>query len=238
MMTEPMTREPKPPDCATCDDSGWEPIFDAQGARRAVRHCTRCDFWPKRRGYAPGVPEVERESTFANFTVTKDNGAALADAKLFVSGVHAGLYLWGPVGTGKTRLACATLNECWKARKGVRFIRTPELFLRMNPSAEDPDKLFDDLASIPILCLDDLGASQGTDYARRVLQAIFDARVDRGNRTIWTANLDLDGLAKFLDDERLASRIAGDAKVLAMRGPDWRLKTKRSRPAGPTKSSW
>lgn len=233
MMTEPVTREPKPPICAACDDTGWERLPD----RNAVAHCRACDYWARRRGYAPGVPEAEREATFANFTVTKDNLAAFQDAKLFVSGVHAGLYLWGPVGTGKTRLACATLNECWKARTGVRFIRTPELFLRLSPVGENPDLVFEDLASIPILCLDDLGAAQGTDYARRVLQAIFDARVDRGHRTIWTANLDLEGLSRFLDDDRLASRIAGDAKVLAMRGPDWRLK-KRRVPSAPKASGW
>ena len=78
-----------------------------------------------------------------------------------------------------------------------------------------------------VLVLDDVGANQGTDYARRMLQTIFDARLDAGHRTIWTSNLTLDEMAEFLGDDRLTSRIAGNCRVVRLQGDDWRLKPKR-----------
>jgi len=59
---------------------------------------------------------------------------------------------------------------------------------------------------------------------------VFDARTDRGHRTIWTSNLNLDELVAFFgEDKRLASRIAGNAKIVELNGPDYRLKKAKAR---------
>lgn len=209
--------------CGGCDGTGWEQLG---GDVRKVRKCQVCDYWDRARGTAPGVPEDERGSTLENYEPNGYNADAIRHAGLFVSGVHQGLFVHGSVGTGKTRLACSILNDIWKARTSkVRFIRVPELLIRLQPAHStegESDGLIADLSNVPVLVLDDVGANAGTDFSRRMLQILVDARADRGHRTIWTSNLDPDELSEFLGDSRVSSRIVGSCRVIELGGPDQR----------------
>lgn len=178
------------------------------------------------------MPDDERESLLDNYTAIPDNAEAIKQTRFFLDGVHPGLYIFGGVGTGKTRLACSALNELHRKHEQVRFCRVPELLQRLMPGSDSTDQVFNQTLDVPVLALDDVGANAGTDFSRRMLQTIFDARLDRGHRTIWTSNLDLDELAEFLtEDKRLPSRIAGNCKVVELNGPDWRLKKAKARTA-------
>lgn len=221
------------PTCEACDSHGWETVIDAAGVRRA-RKCQACDYWERRRGYAPGVPDDAKDAALASygeaFTLSNDNRDAVAQAKHFLAGVHPGLYIHGSVGSGKTMLACAILNDLHRAGQRVRFIRIQELLNKLMPGSDQVDVLFDQVVAVPFLVLDDVGASQGTDFARRMLLSIYEGRQDRSHRTVWTSNLDLDELTEFLgEDKRLASRIAGTAKIVRMDGADYRLKAAKKR---------
>jgi len=221
------------PTCDTCQDLGWEPVVDEAGTRR-TRHCTKCDYWERKRGYAPGVPDEAREVRLASYgdtlAKTDQNDDAIRQADYFVKDVHPGLYIHGDVGSGKTLLACAILNDLHRAQRRVRFIRCQELLNKLMPGSDQVDVLFDQVVAVPVLVLDDVGASQGTDFARRMLLSIYEGRQDRSHRTVWTSNLDLDELTEFLgDDKRLPSRIAGTAKIVRLDGPDYRLKAARKR---------
>lgn len=212
--------------CDVCHDSGW------QEAAGGVKKCkgeagVSCPYLENRRGVAPGVPVEEAKATLDNYTRTAENGEAIKHAEYFLDGTHRGLYLHGGVGTGKTRLACSVLNTLWARGVGVRFKRCPELLIQLQPGHDDTDQVWQRMVDVPVLVLDDVGANQGTDFARRQLQALFDARLDRGHRTIWTSNLDLDDLAEFLADDRLPSRIMGQCRVVELSGKDWRLTRRR-----------
>lgn len=231
---------PTPYLCARCHDSGHE-VIELAGNKSAVQRCTAdpCPYLSAKYGIALGVPAQERDAALeriARVPSTREhvgNEAAIQHAKFFADGTHHGLYIYGLPGRGKTTLACATLNACMKRRTTSRFVRTPELLIRL---IQDDDSLFDELVATPVLCLDDVGASQGTDYARRTLQALFDAREDRQHRTIWTSNLTLGELSEFLQDDRLSSRIAGACKIIEVGGPDHRLagpKPRAKQIAGP-----
>ena len=76
---------------------------------------------------------------------------------------------------------------------------------------------------VDVLGLDDIGAEKGSDFSRRVLQGLYDARLDHKKRTLFTSNLSLGDLEEFLGDERLPSRIAGNADVVFMGGQDMRV---------------
>lgn len=222
--------------CLTCDGTGWERV---PGKDRTVRHCESCDYWDRRRGVAPGVPEPERGATLENYEPNGHNLDAIRHAGLFVQGVHQGLFIHGPVGTGKTRLACSILNDIWKAKTArVRFIRVPEVLIRLQPSHSteaESDTLIADLSEVPVLALDDVGANAGTDFSRRMLQILVDARADRANRTIWTSNLDPEELGEFLGDVRIPSRIVGSCRIVELGGPDQRL-TRKAKATVPAKA--
>lgn len=216
--------------CDVCADTGW-----AQKPGGVVR-CkgeagVSCPYLENQRGVAPGVPVDEAKATLDNYTRTAENGEAIKHAEYFLDGTHKGLYLHGGVGTGKTRLACTILNQLWARGVAVRFKRCPELLIQLQPGHDDTDQVWQRMVDVPVLVLDDVGANQGTDFARRQLQALFDARLDRGHRTIWTSNLDLDELAEFLADDRLPSRIMGQCRVVELAGKDWRLTKQRRKAA-------
>lgn len=225
--------------CEGCDGTGWEfPIeqTDDPKTRKAlgVRRCTRCDYWERKRGYAPGVPDDAKLASLDTYgdqlVLTDANRDAITQAKHFLAGVHPGLYIFGAVGSGKTLLACAILNDLHRKGERVRFIRVQELLNKLMPGSDDVDRIMDQVVTVPILVLDDVGASQGTDFARRMLLSIFEGRQDRSHRTVWTSNLDLEELIEFLgDDTRLPSRIAGTSKIVRMDGDDYRLKAAKKR---------
>lgn len=219
------------PTCPTCQDTGWKHV-DGEGRHAPVVRCPGC--WERRRGSAPGVPDEEAAITLDSWQtgerrLTSDNQAALQQARFFVDDVHPGLFIHGGVGSGKTSLACAILNELHRAGRSVRFVRVTEL-LKQLVQSEDGDEVYQRMIDVPVLCLDDIGSQKGSDYARQMLLVIYDARTDRGHRTIWTSNLDLDELVVFMgEDMRLSSRIAGNAKVVSLNGVDYRLERARRR---------
>jgi DNA replication protein DnaC len=223
-MTMTIAKEPR---CQTCGDTGWKTNPDANRGRGSVERCRDC--FEHRRGFAPGVPELEQHIRLDSWgrgerKRTKDNADALQHAEFFVQGVHPGLYLHGGVGSGKTTLACAILNDLHLAGTSVRFVRVTEL-LKQLVQGETGDQVYDRMVNVPVLCLDDVGAQKGSDYARQMLLVIYESRTDKGHRTIWTSNLDLDELVIFMgEDERLASRIAGHAKIVRVDGEDYRLR--------------
>jgi DNA replication protein DnaC len=80
------------------------------------------------------------------------------------------------------------------------------------------------LRTVDLLVLDDVGADNGSDFTRRELVTLYNARLATGRRTIWTSNLDLDRLAEFYRDDRLTSRIAGAAQIVLLESDDYRAR--------------
>ncbi len=208
--------------CQTCADTGWE-HYDRDG-RSYVRRCQTCI--ERRRGHPEGLPKDELGQTWTDYTLTEWTKSAVEHGQLFVQGVHAGLYLWGRTGTGKTKLACIVAQECHKRGDYARFVRVPSLGFDLRPTRPEADELFDKLVQIPVLVLDDIGADKRADehsnYGRRLIQMLFDKRADDDRRTIWTSNLSIDELNAFFEDERLVSRIAGTALAVEIKGADMR----------------
>jgi hypothetical protein len=130
--------------CEACENTGWEPVVGDDGIRR-MRHCQApgCEFWERKRGYAPGVPDDAKDVLLASYgaKLTRDqqNEDAIRQAKFFLDGVHPGLYIHGDVGSGKTLLACAILNDLHRTGQRVRFIRCQELLNQMMPGSDAVD---------------------------------------------------------------------------------------------------
>lgn len=214
-----------------------------------ARRCQACRA--ARQGWPEGVGEQRKGVLLSDYRAkdgkrTRDdsNAEALKHAQLFLDGVHPGLYLFGGCGTGKSDLAAAVLNTLHVKPGGPTclFISCTELLERLQGQFDDADadrraeaqRLFDRVVRVGVLVLDDVGAQKASDYARRVLQDVFDRRVAAGLRTIWTSNWDLDTLSAEMDD-RLASRIAGECMIVEMDGSDWRIRRAAKRTDGRTK---
>jgi DNA replication protein DnaC len=224
--------------CELCEGTRWKP---APGGRGVVR----CDCVEATRvKFAEGVPLEFRDARFANYRVQAGNKAAMKTAEAFLES-RGDLLLVGPVGSGKTRLACTILNEAHQTTRGGLFVRVPKLLLDLQlmfgpaKSAEDRDderRYCERLFAAPLLVLDDVGVEKASDYTNRTLYTLYEERSDRGHRTIWTSNLGLapepgqrhhpgrpPTLGEFLGDDRLPSRIAGRGPVVYLNVRDQRL---------------
>lgn len=209
--------------CDVCVDTpGWE-FVEVDGVRR-MRACA-CRSTTREKA-APGVPIEFVDAKLATFTESPANRHALKFARGWLkSAEQRDVYLFGSVGSGKTRLACSLLNEQWAAGVNGFFARVPMFLLRLQPSDAEHSDLFWRCAKVPVLLMDDLGAERdtATDFTRRTLLMLYEERGDRGLRTIWTSNKSITELGDFMDDERLASRIKGRADVIELTGADWRV---------------
>ncbi|AEF94019.1 AAA ATPase [Desulfotomaculum nigrificans CO-1-SRB] len=135
-------------------------------------------------------------------------------AKAFVNDrVKEGLLIQGPVGSGKTFLACCIANYVLQnCEKAVLFVIVPELLEKIKASYSSTSEfteysLLETASEVPLLIMDDLGAHNYTEWTRNKIYNIINYRVNHELPTIITTNLDLSGdLSKLLGD-RTVSRI-------------------------------
>jgi DNA replication protein DnaC len=86
--------------------------------------------------------------------------------------------------------------------------------------------LLDELAQLPLLALDDLGAENPTPWARDRLYTLVNRRYLGQQLTVVTTNLSLEALADRLG-EPTVSRLWGASLVVNFRGADYRERAKR-----------
>lgn len=158
---------------------------------------------------------------------------AVADAKAFNPRVRKGpsLILRGSTGTGKTHQTYGAIRSLWLSGVYCKWAVTTaaDLFAELRPSGQG-ERAFGHYATVPLLCLDDLGAHQITEWSTDTLFRLVNARYEARKPLIVTTNLpmvsrdrDAVTLAGRLGD-RIASRLAEMARnhQVALKGEDRR----------------
>ncbi len=149
------------------------------------------------------------QKDFSNFDYeiagTED---AYRAAQKFAKEPEGWLVLMGGYGSGKTHLAAAIANYVVQEhRMQVYFAVAPDLLHHLRAafapnSATTYDDRFEQIRSVPLLVIDDLGAEQTTPWAAEKLYQIFNHRYNNQFPTVVTSNCDLDSL-----DPRIRSRL-------------------------------
>jgi len=138
-----------------------------------------------------------------------------------------GLYLCGGVGTGKTHLAVALLNELIrKSRVPSLFVTVPELLDNLRGTYDNPgrnlDEWMDAVKNAEFLVLDDLGSEKPTPWVQERIFVIVNHRYRESLPTVFTSNIGPMDLAAQLG-ERTASRIiAMCGRGIELQGTDHR----------------
>ena len=151
-----------------------------------------------------------------------------------------GLTLTGNVGTGKTHVAVGLVKLACGLGIEARFLTMDELLAAIKATYDRERRparrrdltpgeadLLDELASLPLLALDDLGTENPTPWARDRLYTLVNRRYLGQRPTIVTTNLSLEALANRLG-ERTVSRLWGASLVVNLRGADYRERAKRA----------
>lgn len=148
-----------------------------------------------------------------------------------------GLYLAGPVGTGKTHAAWMAVSG-WCVVTGTRPVThnespyegrwvPPVVFTRMTDllddlrPGDDAKRRVRDCQDTRLLVIDDIGAEKASEWTQERLYSIIDHRYANCRPLIVTSNLPP---AKLVDQagERTASRLAEMCQVVPVTGTDRR----------------
>ena len=170
--------------------------------------------------------DMARRMTFESFeprggrAATPDQQASLTQAKraaeTFASHPEGWLLYTGPSGCGKTHLAVAIAGQALSQGRPVFFAFVPELLdhLRSTFSPDSPigyDELFEQIKTVPLLILDDLGAENSTVWAEDKLYQLVVHRHEARLPTVITTSFSLDDLERT--KPRIASRLVDSMVV-------------------------
>ena len=181
-----------------------------------------------------GLSKRMKGYTLGNFRPTVSNAAGRARVKVDEyldtweenREVGKGLYFCGGVGTGKTHLAVAVMNELIrKKRTPSLFVTVPELLDNLRETYNKPgrnlDEWMDAVQNAEFLVLDDLGSERPTEWVRERIFVIVNHRYREALPTVFTSNIGPKDLAEQLG-ERTASRIIAMCDWIAIEGDDYR----------------
>ncbi|MEW6047005.1 MAG: ATP-binding protein [Bacillota bacterium] len=134
-----------------------------------------------------------------------------------------GLVFVGPVGTGKSvALAVALVEAARRTLQGGRYWPVAQLLEAMRPAGDrEPEVTVEEIAEVPLLALDDLGAERPTDWVLERLDLLFDMRYEALLPTVVATNLSRRELEEVLGS-RIVSRLLHEATVVKVQGRDRR----------------
>jgi len=203
---------------AACNGDGWATVTMPDD-RQVQAQCPGC--WHER------MADAIRDFTPARFRVRLLRLPAAVTAWAVRGAGAQGLYLAGPVGTGKTHAAwaavaawCAQTGTLPGGTPGVIFARMTDLLDDLRPG-DDSRQRVRQCQRAALLVVDDLGAEKASEWTQERFYTIVDHRYAACLPLIVTGNLPPSRLAGQVG-ERAASRLAEMCEVVAMTGPDRR----------------
>lgn len=174
-----------------------------------------------------GAPTKYRSCSFEGFEAkSREQLQALRVVKEWVYGETPGLFLCGPVGTGKTHLAVSALLAMRARRWTGQFVSVLELLSKCRNSfrsGDGPEEILERLGMFDVLLLDDLGAEKPSEFSRETLGLIVDRAYREESCIIITSNFDFQGLAARID-ARSADRLNELCQAVKFSRPSYRQK--------------
>jgi len=245
-----------PTTCPLCDGTGWfltqeegvelvrrcecaegsmrERLLEQAGIPARYRHCTLESFDTKWYEDTPGLSDDP--------TLGKARNAVQEFIDLYPAG-DKGLLLMGKVGTGKTHLAVAALQQIMREKTPPvrgRFADFTALVLEIQMTFDGPGssrEILHPLIQADLLVLDELGAGKTTPWVMDLLYYLVNTRYLEDRVTVFTTNFfdKADGIKESLADRvsvRIRSRLHEMCRCIMFYGYDYRAERLASREGG------
>lgn len=175
-----------------------------------------------------GISEAFREKTFGNFEASDGTAEAKRICMEYVSDYEKNsLMLSGQVGSGKTHLAIAILNNLLHRGVPAIYLEYRSFMTSMKQSIIDRDYYARELSrfqNIPVLLVDDVFKGKITESDVNIMYELLNHRYFNRSSTIFTSEKDIDGLLDI--DEAVGSRIYEMCRkyTIRMTGGNYRLR--------------
>ena len=183
--------------------------------------------------------EMNIEPEYYNATIdtyqadTPEQVKAVQTVKRLIAGEIQQIVMTGSNGTGKTHLAIAAVKEL-KGKIYTMYEITTRIRQSYSPRADDDEtelEIVDELARLPMLAIDEVGRTKGSDAELNWLSYIIDKRHTRGLPTIIISNKHVrkycplggcpDCLENYLSGD-VMSRLTDNGVLLQFNWADWR----------------
>ena len=183
-----------------CDGSGW--ILGPEDVARPCECRSRMVAQARLRGIDSVIPAKYRGVSFERPPVTQMNEIVVRRVRDYCESIDQklddgrGLWLYGSAGTGKTTLAMLVSRTALEAGRSVAIYSLPKLLSRIRRTfdAETGEQsysdLFERLATVDLLHIDDLGAENRTEWVLEQLYALVNERYESKRSLVVTTNLE------------------------------------------------
>lgn len=191
---------PRAPAQTTVKDQG--PLFSASDSKKNVGH----------------LPRVRPDYTFLNFAVSETNQLAFVSSTTVakkLGSAYNPLFIYGPVGVGKTHLMQAVANEVYAKYpdKKILYITSEEFTNEVVEAirTNETGKMKRRFRGLDLLIIDDIQFIAGKERVQEELFHTFNILVDASSQVILSSDRPPTELRKV--EKRLISRFSGGLTV-------------------------
>lgn len=217
------------PECAA-ENNQKQRAEEAELARKQASNLVR------RLRIDAGVSLRNVDACFDDYVPEEEHEAQnLESIKRFCSRIKQGgtgnVVMCGSVGTGKTLLMAATVNQLLAAGKRCRIVKMLDLIRELKDcwrrGADFTEtQLIKQFSNIDLLVIDEVGIGYGSDTEKLFIFDVIDGRYNNMLPTVLVSNLDITGVKQAVGD-RVVDRLREDGGlVMAFTGRSRRQEMK------------